>query len=101
MTAIEKTYTLFSPADGGGEKREGEVRAVVSRTSSGEVEQGDAVSEREFSLACVLRENAPEGGFRRGMRLCRGRVSYTVESATLCSRLWMLRLSRTFMYGEA
>ena len=101
MTSIEKTYSLFSPVSDGGEKSLGEVRAVVSRLSASEVEQSDTVSLRETSVACVLRENAPERGFVRGMRLRRARCEYTVDTAVESSRLWLLRLSRTQMDGEA
>lgn len=101
MTTLEKTYDLYSPAPGGGVKKTGEVRGLVSRLTASEAEQSDTVSLRETSVACVMRENAPAGGFVRGMRLCRGKREYAVESALECSRLWILRLSRTLMDGEA
>ena len=101
MTALEKTYALFSPAPGGGEKERGEVRAVISRLTAVEASDGDAAALSESYIACVLRENAPECGFTRGMRLCRGKRAFRVDSAVEASRLWVLRLSRTVMDGEA
>ena len=101
MTTLEKTYSLFSPADGGGEKSLGGVRAILSRLSAQTAEEGDTVSLREAYVACVLRENTPLGGFARGMRLVRNKREYTVESAVESSRLWVLRLSRTLTDGEA
>ena len=101
MTTLEKTYGLFSPAGGGGEKKLGDVRAVVSRLSAQTARESDAVALNEASVACVLRGGEPAGGFLRGMILRRGRREYRVESAVGCSRMWVLRLSRTLMDGEA
>ena len=100
MTALEKTYALISP-DGGRDEAPREVRAIVSRLTASGAEQSDTVCLREAYVACVMRENAPGGGFVRGMRLRRGRREYTVESAVKSSRLWVLHLTRTLMDGEA
>lgn len=100
MISLEKNYTLFSPAPGGGERRVGEIGALISLLGEQEHEEGGVKSSRMRATACVRRECAPEGGFVRGMLLARGRESYRVLSATLCSRLWMLRLERIVMDGE-
>lgn len=101
MKTVEKTYALFSPAADGGEKKLGEVRAVISRLAAAEAEQGETVSARESAVACVMREEAPQGGFCRGMSLSRGGICYRVDGAVQSARLWVLRLSRTLMDGEA
>lgn len=100
MTSIEHRYTLFSPSDEGGERRLGEIGAVVSRLSTDEVTGDDVERSRITASACVRREYAPAGGFVRGMRLVRGTERWRVLSAVLCARLWVLRLERTIMDGE-
>ncbi len=100
MISLERKYTLFSPAAGGGEKRICELGAVISRLGAEESSDDGVHSSGVRASACVRRECAPKGGFVRGMRLARGSESYRVLSAVLCSRLWMLRLERTVMEGE-
>lgn len=107
MRTIEKTYTLFSPPeiDMFGEITRqdplGTVRCAVCRLTGEEILEDDIERTRQRYTGCVRLERSPLGGFTRGMKLVSGDAEYTVLSAILCGRVWLLSLDRIIMEGES
>ena len=101
MTALERNYALFSPADGGREKPLGTVAAAVSETAATELSDGGVIRLRQSAVALVRLAAAPEGGFVRGMTLRSRGVRWRVCAAAKHRRVWSLRLERAVTDGEA
>lgn len=107
MSTVERTYDLFSPADvdffgtPGAPEFIGRVRGAVCRLTGEEISENDMERSRQRYTGCVRMERSPLGGFVRGMILSSGDIKYTVLSAVLCGRVWLLQLERIIFDGEA
>ena len=106
MRTKEKEYELFLPDDVDmlGNVTTiyplGSVRCAISYLSGEESTDEDMERSRLRYTGAVRRECSPSRGFSRGMRLVSGDRAYTVCSARLEGRLWILALERCVLNGD-